>query len=357
MVRLRACLAISGIAFCCMILVFQHEYKVLLDASMPPNRRFSPSTLHAETSIPPPYAAAASRGESQAMTRNRAASDVQTPSHAFEDAQTNAAALEPSSGPEKLFHDLYGTTPHIIGLERCAKMHLAVTGLFNTGTNLMAELFRNNCFVRKGSRRTPSSWQVPWGKHRPLTSRGEFYVKGAQGVNVSTVMPVMVVRDPLTWMKSMCRNPYAAKMQPRLKDCRSISMRSSVNVSHPDITEQYSSLVEYWSKWNGLHLHATFPRLIVRFEDLAFNQEATVRHLCGCVGGFVPEKFVLSDQSTKLGHSGHGRSPKSNRQKLVAQLLNESYREGPYSLDEQSFFNQNVDAELMRELQYEYPRR
>ena len=29
--------------------------------------------------------------------------------------------------------------------------------------------------------------------------------------NVSYVLPVMIVKDPLTWFKSMCRNAYAAR--------------------------------------------------------------------------------------------------------------------------------------------------
>ena len=36
---------------------------------------------------------------------------------------------------------------------------------------------------------------------------------------MSHVLPVMMVKDPLTWMKSMCRHPYASRFKYNSKDC------------------------------------------------------------------------------------------------------------------------------------------
>ena len=59
----------------------------------------------------------------------------------------------------------------------------------------------------------PFLLQAPWGKHNPLDWRGDHYAQRFERVDVSQVLPVAVVKDPLTWMKSMCRMEYAAKFR------------------------------------------------------------------------------------------------------------------------------------------------
>ena len=56
---------------------------------------------------------------------------------------------------------------------------------------------RNNC--------SPFLLQVPWGKHNPVDWRGQHAAQGLEGVDVDGVLPVVVVKDPFTWMRSMCR--------------------------------------------------------------------------------------------------------------------------------------------------------
>ena len=77
---------------------------------------------------------------------------------------------------------VWGTEPRIYGLESsCSqfrktvpakKRHLAVAGLFSTGTNLIAQLLQHNCGIPEridwiGNRKKGHGmeWQVPWGKH------------------------------------------------------------------------------------------------------------------------------------------------------------------------------------------------
>ena len=65
---------------------------------------------------------------------------------------------------------------------------------------IMAEMQlarRNNC--------SPFLLQVPWGKHNPVDWRGLHAAQGLEGVDVDGVLPVVVVKDPFTWMRSMCR--------------------------------------------------------------------------------------------------------------------------------------------------------
>ena len=141
---------------------------------------------------------------------------------------------------------MYGgpaTKPKTLGLERCAAFRAtqgprgrpAVAGLFNTGTNFLMKLLRMNCDfpaacpaqphirvdkdnpyaaeirimaemqLARRNHCSPFLLQVPWGKHNPVDWRGQHAAQGLEGVDVDGVLPVVVVKDPFTWMRSMCR--------------------------------------------------------------------------------------------------------------------------------------------------------
>ena len=73
---------------------------------------------------------------------------------------------------------------------------------------LLDSLLSKNC----NPATVTSKWQVPWGKHNPVQWRGQHFAPSSpRSQNVSYVLPVMIVKDPLTWFKSMCRNAYAAR--------------------------------------------------------------------------------------------------------------------------------------------------
>ena len=141
---------------------------------------------------------------------------------------------------------MYGgpsTKPKTLGLDRCAAFRRAqgprgrpaVAGLFNTGTNFLMKLLRMNCDfpaacpaqphirvdkdnpyaaeirimaemqLARRNHCSPFLLQVPWGKHNPVDWRGQHAAQGLEGVDVDGVLPVVVVKDPFTWMRSMCR--------------------------------------------------------------------------------------------------------------------------------------------------------
>ena len=141
---------------------------------------------------------------------------------------------------------MYGgpaTKPKTLGLDRCAAFRSAqgprgrpaVAGLFNTGTNFLMKLLRLNCDfpdacpaqphikvdkdnpyeaeirimaemqLARRNNCSPFLLQVPWGKHNPVDWRGQHAAQGLEGVDVDGVLPVVVVKDPFTWMRSMCR--------------------------------------------------------------------------------------------------------------------------------------------------------
>ena len=87
--------------------------------------------------------------------------------------------------------------PRVIGLETCKafrdkvpldKRMIGAAGIFNSGTNFLFYLLKKNCWnpKKKGS---GMLWQVPWGKHRPESSRGNHVAKKSE--KKEDVLPVV----------------------------------------------------------------------------------------------------------------------------------------------------------------------
>ena len=75
---------------------------------------------------------------------------------------------------------LYGPSPIIYGLETCStfqqtiskqEAYIGPAGTFNTGTNLLADVLHKHCMIHKKTKRFGMLWQVPWGKHNPVSWR------------------------------------------------------------------------------------------------------------------------------------------------------------------------------------------
>jgi hypothetical protein len=109
---------------------------------------------------------------------------------------------------------LYGEGPVVIGLDTCERFRntaplddasIGTAGLFNTGTNPFAMYIEANCKMPHNThdKHGGTRWQVPWGKHT-LASRRMTNTAGHDGkVNKTNVMPIVLVRDPYSWMQSM----------------------------------------------------------------------------------------------------------------------------------------------------------
>jgi hypothetical protein len=110
---------------------------------------------------------------------------------------------------------LYGDGPVVLGLEHCSEFQnnqikfpdwdksIGTAGLFNTGTNPFAMYLQNNCKMpkNKSDKHGGTRWQVPWGKHCLASRRLTNTAGGDSRVNKTTVMPVVLVRDPYSWMQ------------------------------------------------------------------------------------------------------------------------------------------------------------
>ena len=235
--------------------------------------------------------------------------------------------------------DFYGP-PKILGFETCSiyrkntrrkDRHVAPAGMFNTGTNLLDGLIRENCDLGNTNVnwRYDITYQVLWGKHIPFRYRKNRTAysentKKYKGMLYSNTLPVVAVRDPYTWMQSMCRQPYSAQFDHNKLSCPNIVPYESDIEAHPrfkkmkyipvhvkydkEIRFKYESMAHLWNEWyseyirfdndntnDNSHNNRTaimtspidFPFIVVRLEDLIFHPETVIPKICECGGGTV----------------------------------------------------------------------
>ncbi|KAL7547716.1 hypothetical protein ACHAWF_011000 [Thalassiosira exigua] len=231
------------------------------------------------------------------------------------DAATRSKLPTPSQ-----IASMYGPRPVVSGLDSCAAFrsavrpedrHVAPAGLFNTGTNNLAILLRRNCYLpqRAGARedrwKSGMRFQVPWGKHNPVSWRFKnVAAQGGKGIVQGDVLPVVVVRDPISWMASMCKHPYGVRLAENCADQALASSVHPVAVPYkPHNVTRYDSLVDLWHRWYTDWLTAArderIPALFVRFEDLLFHPDEVVQRVCDCAGGTRRDALYLKDESAK----------------------------------------------------------
>jgi len=297
---------------------------------------------------------------------------------------------------------LYGPRPIIHGLDTCQAFRDAVlpedrfiapAGMFNTGTNLMSEFLQANCAISEkmakyGKERKGMRFQVPWGKHTPVSWRLH-HTAEALGNETELiqehVLPIVVIKDPYTWMSSMCRHPYAARWFHRKGRCPNLVPLTEeekeglvdgggdggsvpVTVNYPEHPTHHASLAHLWNEWYGDWYDKTneFPFLVVRFEDLLFHAEEVVSQACHCAGGTmismegftgglrkeedqVKKGFRYITESAKTGKAHKGSSS------LAPALLrysNATLRVEPYQDEDLNFCKRTLDQDLMDHFHY-----
>uniref|UniRef100_A0A7S2UIB2 Uncharacterized protein n=1 Tax=Attheya septentrionalis TaxID=420275 RepID=A0A7S2UIB2_9STRA len=305
--------------------------------------------------------------------------------------------------------DLYGDTPLISGLDSCkafrqsiplAQRIVAPAGLYNSGTNLMAVLLKENCRVESFSL-LPRSWynwkhyekrggkknkhvrvQVPWGKHSPASWRNQYEAPsmGMPTKDHLRVLPVVTIKDPFSWMGSTCRNPYDVTWPHSYPDnCPNLVAKHThffgeegnkgndsnnhVNRNNDGIAVEvrrskdsithHESLAHLWNDWYSEYYDPieSFPRIMVRYEDLLFHTQEVISKVCTtCMGGTIPYKKVkLLPTSAKLA-SAH----KSRTGLLEAMIHYGSAKrrlEG-FTRDDVIFANQHLNTDLMTTFGY-----
>eukprot|EP00956_Cyclotella_meneghiniana_P019180 scaffold32705_cov76-Cyclotella_meneghiniana.AAC.2 len=283
----------------------------------------------------------------------------------------------------------YGPHPILHNLESCPVFRstipiqhrmMGVAGLFNTGTNYLASLLEHNCHLpnrNSHARLYPFREQVPWGKHNtPNAHRGHHVARGNGGpswtLNVTWVLPVVIIKDPFHWMVSNCRHEYFLWEHDDMHcpnvttttldsntENNNIVVPNSFTVPFPKETRQFKSLVHFWNEWYGEYdaQSELYPLVYIRFEDIVFHTEYVIRSLCDCIGGEASEDnggdFVYLEESAKDYAKVHAGA--SGFVDAMLRYGNPEYRlEGWTNLDYEYAMDE-LDGELMTKFGYKYP--
>jgi hypothetical protein len=142
------------------------------------------------------------------------------------------------------------------------------------------------------------------------------------------ILPVVAVRDPYSWMQSMCRHGYTANWLHTNKHCPNLipnefdftmleslqhddniitpnmlddadytdddnpeagfTMNTTVipvTVEYKSLTINHTSLAHMWNDWYLDYVQAEFPRIMIRMEDLVFHTRNVTEQICTCAGG------------------------------------------------------------------------
>jgi hypothetical protein len=284
---------------------------------------------------------------------------------------------------------LYGSEPVIHGLDRCEefrnntppeKRSMGPAGLFNTGTNALTKYLEMNCVIPEVKRKDGGMrWQPHWGKHSLATMKHMYTANNFDKDDKDNMLPVVLVRDPLTWLTSMCTNPYSAKWTHHKSHCPALVPNADDIKQYPDLkgkasipgkvrfgrtddnntfTEQWPSMAYLWSFWNiAYYEKAEFPSVMVRFEDLIFHPRKLVETVCACGGG-IPrnETFQYYRSSAKEGGKGHGKEEtKTSMVSAMIKYGSESRRVQNYTRDDLEHARHALNRDLMNKFHYSVP--
>jgi hypothetical protein len=173
----------------------------------------------------------------------------------------------------------------------------------------------------------------------------------------------------------MCRHPYGAHWIHENDHCPNLvpnefdyellaidekeaainDVTMNVTVTYAEFKRQHASLVEFWNDWYKSYAEASFPRLIVRFEDVVFHPKQITKTVCECAGGQLdpdrPFHFIVD--SAKKG-AAHGTEKTSYVDALIKYGTEEGRYKG-FDADDLEYAREHLDPDLMRLFGYRYP--
>eukprot|EP00551_Chaetoceros_affinis_P009890 CAMPEP_0203662558 /NCGR_PEP_ID=MMETSP0090-20130426/482_1 /ASSEMBLY_ACC=CAM_ASM_001088 /TAXON_ID=426623 /ORGANISM="Chaetoceros affinis, Strain CCMP159" /LENGTH=426 /DNA_ID=CAMNT_0050525363 /DNA_START=147 /DNA_END=1427 /DNA_ORIENTATION=- len=260
---------------------------------------------------------------------------------------------------------------------------------------------------------------VPWGKHGPMSWREDkqyrpntFHINEAYPeMDYNNVFPIVIVKDPYHWMESMLRHPYNAvwyhspyselnlneeydiydaiydlngpnqkKVRRRWSSSSSSSSRGGMKFAVNRQKEkrmkavrlnirfdedgsgrlqrfvEYDDFVDLWNTFYNDYWNATFPRLIVRYEDLLLHANEIIPQICRCVDGKLvntTENGVTLSQESVKDVGRHGKT--SNLVQSLMRYGNETLRTRHFSKGDLVYADEYLRQDLMEIFGYSDP--
>jgi len=314
---------------------------------------------------------------------------------------------------------LYGDRIVIHGLDQCKAYrdkvsgrlrYIAPAGLQNTGTNTLYKLLQRNCYIpehwvenpRSNRSETPFTPDmdelfdcqkdeckkkldsfdlttgiretVAWWKHGPASWRDNppYLIQGiaeskeGKRFDRMNALPVVMIKDPVNWMSSMCRNPYEVSFYRPMGRCPKLTQpeKRTVTIIPPKGLKnkyiiKYDTLIDMWGYYyNEWTNNASFPNLVVRYEDLLFHPKEVISQVCACAGGKMRDDgFRLMEKSSKP-HGFGILGPKTSRTGLSAATIiygKKDIRDSVLDHDDKRFARKNLNPNVMNTFNYKPP--
>ena len=330
---------------------------------------------------------------------------------------------------------LYGDKVVIHGLDQCnayrdnvsgRSRYIVPSGLQNTGTNLLYKLLQRNCYIPERWAESPSSKNsqtpftsemeevydcftqsckkildtfdldtgmrknAPWWKHAPPSWRDNppYSIARISNSNAGeqydrmNALPIVIIKDPVNWMSSMCRNQYEVRFYRPMGRCPKLA---PLNKPLPKLNKsrhagrtpkqrpviitppkglvnkffiKYDSLadmwVDYYNEWTN---NALFPNLIVRYEDLLFHPKEVINQVCTCAGGKMRDDFRLMEKSSKA-HGNGILGPNTSRTGLSAAIImygTKEIRDSVLDQADKKFAGEKLNSNVMDTFHYQPP--
>ena len=168
-----------------------------------------------------------------------------------------------------------------------------------------------------------------------------------------------MVRDPYFWMQSMCKSPYQLHWKRKKRCPNLVVVEENDNHSPADnLTTTYQvnlfnlkfdSLVDYWSAYYLQYYNATFPRLIVRYEDMLWNPRAILEAIATCMGTSLEDKnYHYVSEEAKSHGSGNGLV------QAIRNSANLDLRKQSLTNQDMAYSRTHLDPVLMQTFRYRY---
>jgi hypothetical protein len=164
-----------------------------------------------------------------------------------------------------------------------------------------------------------SCFFTQWGKHIPPKYRFNNSYPVDNSESHQHTLPIVIVRDPFVWMRSMCREGYDAKyLRGKGNRCPFFFRMASDNITNKVTVrahqtgfkyyDYYDSLADMYSKWHRGYVNASFPRLIIRYEDLLLYPRQLIEAIEECTGKPAKKQFTSFTQEAR----GFVKKPRKN---------------------------------------------
>ena len=274
---------------------------------------------------------------------------------------------------------LYGNETIIYNEESCStyrqrvpyeQRYAGVAGMFNTGTNLLDFLLKDNLQMidTHDNLNYVSRAMVPWGKHRNPQLRGVYWAPEFENDDPYSVLPVVMIRDPYQFLQSLCAHPYGAQWRHRDFHCPNLvanemdrktfkNLRPTfvLKIKHDTFRnytqiDEYPSMVHVWNEWyeNWFAVGDSFPFLIIRYEDLLLRTPEVLERIARCMGGQLKHGDTI--RFRKHTAKSHGSGTDVVQAVLKTGNLKRRYQN--MTAEDHEFAAQHLNSTLLRIFHY-----